>query len=399
MASWAPLALVSTLPAFVTPSYLFAPHAVIRPSFMARPSSPSQLSASAGGSPDPRHALAEDGFFRESAQLVVGGAALLIACAALPACASDTIIIGVDPAALTTTATAAALPPAEPAALAGAIASAAPAVAPTMQEILAKAGRRALGGGVSGALAGVFQVARATTTHRALLHATQLRTRRNSARPSRVTYCRHRARARAQSLRPHDDRPRRHARGELRRHPARCAAGLADAPSPQVLSLMWLRTTMNYQYRFGTSTADALRTLYGQDAALTLRRHGGQHWHPRAARRDRFAAADGRAHCGRVRGGGDVADRAHAARYSQNDDAGAAPTLDPPSRSSALHPPPFTLTHPHPSPSSSTLLTAATVAAQVEGAEGYGQVREKVAAEGPTVLFQGALANAAASFV
>jgi hypothetical protein len=30
----------------------------------------------------------------------------------------------------------------------------------------------------------------------------------------------------------------------------------------QVLSLMWLRTTVNYQYRYGTSTKVALRTLY-----------------------------------------------------------------------------------------------------------------------------------------
>ena len=32
--------------------------------------------------------------------------------------------------------------------------------------------------------------------------------------------------------------------------------------STQVLTLMWLRTTINYQYRYGTGTADALRTLY-----------------------------------------------------------------------------------------------------------------------------------------
>jgi hypothetical protein len=32
----------------------------------------------------------------------------------------------------------------------------------------------------------------------------------------------------------------------------------------QVGSLMWLRTTMNYQYRHGTSTGQALRTLYAQ---------------------------------------------------------------------------------------------------------------------------------------
>lgn len=30
----------------------------------------------------------------------------------------------------------------------------------------------------------------------------------------------------------------------------------------QVVALMWLRTTMNYQYRYGTSTTTALKTLY-----------------------------------------------------------------------------------------------------------------------------------------
>lgn len=39
------------------------------------------------------------------------------------------------------------------------------------------------------------------------------------------------------------------------------AAGSA-AMATQVLSLMWLRTTMNYQYRHGSSTLTALKTLY-----------------------------------------------------------------------------------------------------------------------------------------
>jgi hypothetical protein len=39
------------------------------------------------------------------------------------------------------------------------------------------------------------------------------------------------------------------------------AAGSA-AMVTQVLSLMWLRTTMNYQYRHGSSTLTALKTLY-----------------------------------------------------------------------------------------------------------------------------------------
>lgn len=41
-----------------------------------------------------------------------------------------------------------------------------------------------------------------------------------------------------------------------------CAAAAAALLVPQVLSLMWLRTTVNYQYRYGTSTRVALRTLY-----------------------------------------------------------------------------------------------------------------------------------------
>jgi hypothetical protein len=39
------------------------------------------------------------------------------------------------------------------------------------------------------------------------------------------------------------------------------AAG-AIAMVAQVCSMMWMRTTMNYQYRYGTSTGEALRTLY-----------------------------------------------------------------------------------------------------------------------------------------
>ena len=36
----------------------------------------------------------------------------------------------------------------------------------------------------------------------------------------------------------------------------------ASAAAVQVLSLMWLRTAMNYQYRYGTSTSQALSLLY-----------------------------------------------------------------------------------------------------------------------------------------
>lgn len=40
--------------------------------------------------------------------------------------------------------------------------------------------------------------------------------------------------------------------------PGMCAMAI------QVTTLMWLRTTMNYQYRYGTSMTEAMRTLYKQ---------------------------------------------------------------------------------------------------------------------------------------
>lgn len=44
------------------------------------------------------------------------------------------------------------------------------------------------------------------------------------------------------------------------------AGGIAGAAAMavQVCSLMWMRTTMNYQYRYGTSTMEALKTLYAE---------------------------------------------------------------------------------------------------------------------------------------
>ena len=35
----------------------------------------------------------------------------------------------------------------------------------------------------------------------------------------------------------------------------------ASAMGCQVLSLMWLRTTMNYQYRYGTKTLETIKKL------------------------------------------------------------------------------------------------------------------------------------------
>merc|ERR1719156_76738 len=43
----------------------------------------------------------------------------------------------------------------------------------------------------------------------------------------------------------------------------------------QVGSLMWMRTTMNYQYRYGMTTTDALRTLYNDGGILRFYRGVG----------------------------------------------------------------------------------------------------------------------------
>ena len=46
----------------------------------------------------------------------------------------------------------------------------------------------------------------------------------------------------------------------------------ASAAAVQVLSLMWIRTAMNYQYRYGGSTIDALVTLYKEGGIQRLYR-------------------------------------------------------------------------------------------------------------------------------
>ncbi len=45
----------------------------------------------------------------------------------------------------------------------------------------------------------------------------------------------------------------------------------AMAMSIQVVTLMWMRTTMNYQYRYGTTTKEAMRKAdtHGEAVALT----------------------------------------------------------------------------------------------------------------------------------
>eukprot|EP00698_Gefionella_okellyi_P012029 TRINITY_DN3215_c0_g2_i1.p1 TRINITY_DN3215_c0_g2~~TRINITY_DN3215_c0_g2_i1.p1 ORF type:complete len:291 (+),score=63.09 TRINITY_DN3215_c0_g2_i1:1034-1906(+) len=46
----------------------------------------------------------------------------------------------------------------------------------------------------------------------------------------------------------------------------------ATAMSIQVLTLMWMRTTVNYQYRYGTTTTTAFKTLYRDGGVLRFYR-------------------------------------------------------------------------------------------------------------------------------
>ena len=47
----------------------------------------------------------------------------------------------------------------------------------------------------------------------------------------------------------------------------------AMAMTIQVSSLMWMRTTMNYQYRYGTTTTQAMRHLWKEGGSCTPSLH------------------------------------------------------------------------------------------------------------------------------
>ena len=70
--------------------------------------------------------------------------------------------------------------------------------------------------------------------------------------------------------------------GEILQKAAKAAGrgGIAGAGAMvvQVSTLMWMRTTMNYQYRHGTSTMQAIKTLYvdgGRGVSGVLRFYKG----------------------------------------------------------------------------------------------------------------------------
>ncbi|CAM9377184.1 unnamed protein product, partial [Phaeothamnion confervicola] len=148
----------------------------------------------------------------------------------------------------------------------------------------------------------------------------------------------------------------------------------AAAAVVQVLSLMWLRTIMNYQYRYGTTTAEAFSTLYVE---------GGV---PRLYQGLPFALLQGP-----LSRFGDTA--ANAGVLLLLDSLSATASLPLPLKSaggSAAAGLWRVLLMP---------IDALKTACQVEGAGGLPLLREKVEREGFGALYQGALAASLATFV
>jgi len=142
----------------------------------------------------------------------------------------------------------------------------------------------------------------------------------------------------------------------------------------QVSTLMWMRTTMNYQYRYGMGTMDAMKTLYADGGIPRFYRGIG----PALIQ-------------GPVSRFGDTAANAGVLALFEGND-------------SVKHWPAF----------AKTVFSSATAASmrivlvpvdtvktmmQVEGKEGLTKLRAKFAVGGVPVMFHGALATSAATFV
>lgn len=142
----------------------------------------------------------------------------------------------------------------------------------------------------------------------------------------------------------------------------------------QVLSLMWLRTTVNYQYRYGTGTLTALKTLYKEGGIV------------------RF-----------YRGLGPALIQAPMSRFGDTaSNAGTLALLDSYETTKTLPVGVKTLCASSVAGAFRILLMpvdAAKTIMQVEGKHGFSALVAKVRTSGVPVLFHGALAASAATFV
>ena len=142
----------------------------------------------------------------------------------------------------------------------------------------------------------------------------------------------------------------------------------------QVLTLMWLRTTMNYQYRYGTGTKDALKALWKQGGIPRF--YQGVSFAIFQTPLSRF---------------GDTAANTGVLELLAMTTWGAGMPI---AYKTALASAAGSLWR-----IGITPLDTLKTTLQVEGPKAYEQLKGKIKREGPTVLYQGALANALASFV
>lgn len=140
----------------------------------------------------------------------------------------------------------------------------------------------------------------------------------------------------------------------------------------QVLALMWMRTTMNYQYRYGTSMTAALRTLYEQGGIPRF--YQGLPLALLQTPLSRFG--DTAANTGVL-----------AVFASTLPGVNVALTTAVASLTGSLW------------RMAITPIDTLKTTMQVEGKAAMGQIGRKVKADGFMVLYQGALANAFASFI
>jgi hypothetical protein len=142
----------------------------------------------------------------------------------------------------------------------------------------------------------------------------------------------------------------------------------------QVLTLMWLRTTMNYQYRNGGSTSAAAKALWKEGGIPRF--YQGVQFAVFQTPLSRFG--DTAANTGVLELFAMVPWGVHLPLSIKTAVASAAGAL-------------WRILI--------TPLDTLKTTLQVEGKQGYAQLQRKMACEGATVLYQGALANALASFV
>eukprot|EP00397_Hematodinium_sp_SG-2012_P017464 GEMP01017860.1.p1 GENE.GEMP01017860.1~~GEMP01017860.1.p1 ORF type:complete len:483 (+),score=75.33 GEMP01017860.1:154-1602(+) len=141
----------------------------------------------------------------------------------------------------------------------------------------------------------------------------------------------------------------------------------------QVSSLMWMRTTMNYQYRYGTSTTEALKTLYADGGIRRFYRGIGPAMLQGPL--SRFGDTAANAGCLALMDSNDTTRNLPAAIKTIGASATAATWR-------------IFLT---PIDTCKTIL-------QVEGKQGLTVLFDKAKVGGPTVYYHGALAAAAATF-